>query len=122
MDLWFFGASIWLGPALYTCIQMRVQLFTVTFLFVFALQSIWSIVDSLLRLRMLTYTSSSAHSHSSLSLCSLSTFGASQPVYDLGESFERGHGGSWNDPPQVVPTVLDLQDVNYGPGGGLYGS
>ena len=23
---------------------------------------------------------------------------------------------------QVVPTVLDLEDVNYGPGGGYYGS
>jgi len=52
----------------------------------------------------------------------LSTFGDKQPVYELGEAFQAGHGGSWADPPQVVPTVLDLEDVNYGPGGGFYGS
>lgn len=49
----------------------------------------------------------------------LNTFGASQPVYGLGEAFEPGQGGSWSDPPQVLPTALDFTDVNYGPGGGL---
>ena len=49
----------------------------------------------------------------------LNTFGASQPVYGLGEAFEPGQGGSWSDPPQVLPTALDFKDVNYGPGGGL---
>ena len=49
----------------------------------------------------------------------LNTFGPQQPIYDLGEAYEPGHGGWWSDPPQVVPTVLQLDDVNYGPGGGL---
>ncbi len=34
----------------------------------------------------------------------LNTFGDAQPVYELGESFQPGHGGSWADPPQVAPS------------------
>jgi hypothetical protein len=32
----------------------------------------------------------------------LNTFGDKQPVYELGEAFQLGHGGSWADPPQVA--------------------
>jgi hypothetical protein len=32
----------------------------------------------------------------------LNTFRDKQPVYELGEAFQLGHGGSWADPPQVA--------------------
>jgi len=35
----------------------------------------------------------------------LNTFGDAQPVYELGEAFEPGHGGSWADPPQVAQNL-----------------